>query len=200
MTKGEKELFVGIYACSLRIKPFFNQYMGPIWCLSSFENWTNTQKIFGRLSWWFKLNFMQVIRWAKCSETCPLMKYHTNEEYRNELSYLENQNPQHAITFSLGESHRKRTPLKGIRLSKNIIQTVARPSIKNDIYNGNFKQVLPGIRPMVKLIGNIHGNEPVGRELLMHFMIHFWTPLKAYRKHRKIYTSHQKKILNKSNT
>ena len=115
------------------------------------------------------LNFIQVISWGRCSENCPLMKYHTNEEYRNELTFLENKNPQHAITYSLGESYRKFTPLFGIRLSHSITQTIARPTNKKDIYNDIFKQILPGIRPMVKLIGNIHGNEPVGRELLMHF-------------------------------
>ena len=109
------------------------------------------------------------MRWAKCSEKCPLMRYHTNKGYRNELSYLENRNPQHALTFSVGESYRINTPLVGIRLSKNINRTVAKPSISTDIYNDNFKQVLPGLRPMVKLIGNIHGNEPVGRELLIQF-------------------------------
>ena len=98
------------------------------------------------------------------------MKYHTNEEYRNELSFLQNKVPQHAITFSLGESYRINTPLVGIRLSKDITQTVARPSTLTDIYNNNFKQVLPGMRPMVKLIGNIHGNEPVGREILIQFV------------------------------
>ena len=99
------------------------------------------------------------------------MKYHTNEDYRNELSYLETKVvPQHAITFSLGESYRINTPLEGIRISKDIRNTVAAPSMKTDIYNDNFKQVLPGMRPMVKLVGNIHGNEPVGRELLMQFV------------------------------
>ena len=116
-----------------------------------------------------KLDFIQVFKWGQCSENCPLMKYHTNEEYRNELSFLERQKPQNAIKFSLGESYRKFTPLEGIRLSKDILTTVSRPIIETDIYSDNFRKVLPGLRPMVKLIGNIHGNEPVGRELLMHF-------------------------------
>ena len=73
------------------------------------------------------------------------MKYHTNEEYRNELSFLENKNPQHAITYSLGESYRKFTPLVGIRLSNSITQTIARPTNKKDIYNDILQQVLPGI-------------------------------------------------------
>ena len=97
------------------------------------------------------------------------MKYHTNEEYRNELTFLENLNPQHAIKFSLGTSYIKNTPIQGIRLSKNIGKIIVKPRQETGIYNDNFKQTLPGLRPMVKLIGNIHGNEPVGRELLMQF-------------------------------
>ena len=98
---------------------------------------------------------MQVISWGRCSEKCPLMKYHTNEEYRKELSFLESKNPQDAITYSLGESFRKLTPLVGIRLSQSMTQSVARPSNNKDIYNDIFNQVLPGIRPMVKLIGKL---------------------------------------------
>ena len=58
----------------------------------------------------------------------------------------------------------------GIRLSKDIYKTVSIQTPADGIYNDNFRQVLPGIRPMVKLIGNIHGNEPVGRELLIQFV------------------------------
>ena len=118
----------------------------------------------------FQQNRTQVMKWAQCSDKCPLMRYHTNEEKRNELEFIETKNPQHALTFSLGKSYIRNTTLKGIRISKNIYQTIQKPSSNTDIYTSNFKHVLPGLRPMVKLIGNIHGNEPVGRELLIHFV------------------------------
>merc|ERR1712223_813979 len=58
--------------------------------------------------------------------------------------------PRSAETFSLGRSIDDNYII-GVRL------------------NENDRKSIQDLKPMVKLVGNIHGNEPVGRELLMHF-------------------------------
>jgi len=58
--------------------------------------------------------------------------------------------PRSAETFSLGRSI-DNNYIIGVRL------------------NENDRKSIQDLKPMVKLVGNIHGNEPVGRELLIHF-------------------------------
>lgn len=67
------------------------------------------------------------------------------------------------MLFNIGTSIKGRN-LTGVRLSKDISE-----HLKGEPLGGNANRVLPGPRPMVKLVGNMHGNEPVGRELLVHF-------------------------------
>jgi carboxypeptidase D len=59
--------------------------------------------------------------------------------------------------FTLGKSINGRN-LTGIRISMNVIA---------------FKDKVIDMRPMVKYIGNIHGNEPTGRELLIQVNDHY---------------------------
>lgn len=88
--------------------------------------------------------------WKECSETCPLMRYHqTHASLVRELKQLARAFPNDAKTFSLGRSVRNHE-LLGIRISRNL---KSRKGLER--------------RPRVKLVGNMHGNEPVGRELLI---------------------------------
>ena len=67
--------------------------------------------------------------------------------------------PESAETFSLGRSI-DNNYIIGVRLNENNRKEGNQPFRKKSKQN---------LKPMVKLVGNIHGNEPVGRELLMHF-------------------------------
>ncbi len=60
--------------------------------------------------------------------------------------------PDHVRTFSIGNSS-KGYDMKGVRMSSGLGQFPVDSTIE--------------LRPMVKLVGNIHGNEPIGRELLI---------------------------------
>jgi len=60
--------------------------------------------------------------------------------------------PEHVRTFSIGKS-KKGFDMKGVRISTGLRQFPGDSTIE--------------LRPMVKLVGNIHGNEPTGRELLI---------------------------------
>ena len=102
----------------------------------------------------------QIVSWGRCDENCPLMTYHTNPDLRMDLRSIASHYSDHSFHFSLGKSING-NELTGIRISKDI-----RKHLKGQV---DSKKALPGLRPMVKLIGNIHGNEPVGRELLAHF-------------------------------
>ena len=109
--------------------------------------------------------------WGKCVRPtsggqpwCPLMRYH--EKHDQLMAHLEDiaaRHPQDAMLFNIGASVNGNN-LTGIRLSKGIGE-----HLKDKPQGGNTNQILPGARPMVKLVGNMHGNEPVGRELLVHF-------------------------------
>ena len=87
------------------------------------------------------------------------MKYHTNELLAKDLRSLTDRFPIDSTLFSIGKSI-KGTELLGVRMSRNVSM------ITKERGTG---AIMPDMRPMVKLIGNIHGNEPVGRELLIHF-------------------------------
>ncbi len=80
------------------------------------------------------------------------MKYHEHQELVAHLDRLSKKFRRDSKLFSLGTS-RKSANLTGIRLTRDV-------------------ENVDELRPRVKLIGNMHGNEPVGRELLIHFAEH----------------------------
>lgn len=88
-----------------------------------------------------------IVDWAECSESCPLMRYHDHNGLVAALKSMAQSSP-HATTFTLGKSILG-AELMGIRLK--------------DSSDDKLK-----LKPMVKLIGNMHGNEPTGREMLIH--------------------------------
>lgn len=98
---------------------------------------------------------LEAVEWADCNTTsCPLMNFHSHQDLINDLDKIAIAFPNHAKTFRIGKSVNE-LDLQGIRLSKDI------GSFGNR--SGNI-----GLRPMVKMVGNMHGNEPTGRELIIH--------------------------------
>ena len=90
-------------------------------------------------------------QWKMCSDKCPLMKYHSHDELISDLQGIEKlATSNFAELFTLGKSVLNAN-LTGIRLRSS---TAA--AEEDDL------------RPLVKLVGNMHGNEPTGRELLIH--------------------------------
>eukprot|EP00096_Caligus_rogercresseyi_P007380 TRINITY_DN2522_c0_g1_i1.p1 TRINITY_DN2522_c0_g1~~TRINITY_DN2522_c0_g1_i1.p1 ORF type:complete len:485 (-),score=130.93 TRINITY_DN2522_c0_g1_i1:115-1569(-) len=94
--------------------------------------------------------------WYECdSESrCPLLQYSSNAEAREHLRDLAENYPRLSRAVSIGKSALG-APLAGIVMSGGL--------------NVGPREAL---KPMVKLLGNMHGNEPVGRELLLHFARH----------------------------
>ena len=88
------------------------------------------------------------------------MKYHNHTGLLRDLEQLQRAAPVDVSLFSLGSSMGGRE-LRGIRLGKNYDDQgeLAEPGEDQD-------QAL--LRPLVKLVGNMHGNEPTGREMLIH--------------------------------
>ena len=83
------------------------------------------------------------------------MKYHTHPRLLSTLYHLERKHPTTAKTFTLGKSYNGHD-ITGIRLTRGV-------------NNQRGQSERAKMRPKVKLIGNMHGNEPTGRELLIHF-------------------------------
>lgn len=98
--------------------------------------------------------------WGACGTDCPMMEYLSNEAYKAKLERLAFEFPNSSEVFSLGESSNG-NDLVGIRIGLRR----RRPQQQDGTQN---TQEHPDLRPLVKLIGNIHGNEPVGREILIH--------------------------------
>ena len=83
------------------------------------------------------------------------MKYHSHRQLLSALMNLEKKYPTAAKTFNLGKSNLGYN-ITGIRLTSGIT-------------NQQRTSERAKMRPMVKLIGNMYGNEPTGRELLINF-------------------------------
>jgi len=91
--------------------------------------------------------------WGRCNKECPLASYRSNTQMYDEILSLSQSHPSLASPFIIGESELK-NPLVGIRISRG----VRRPR--------------ESLKPMVRLVGNIHGNEAVGREIIITFARH----------------------------
>ena len=87
--------------------------------------------------------------WGTCDRKCPLRNYRSNSDIADNLRSLANTYPDLAEVFSIGRSVRGEN-LTGIRLSSGI------------------RDERKLLKPMVALIGNMHGNEVVCREVLTH--------------------------------
>jgi len=91
--------------------------------------------------------------WGRCGSDCTLARYKTNDELYEEVLALASSNPDIARPFSIGQSE-KGTELIGIRISRGV------------------RSPRESLKPMVRLSGNIHGNEAVGREIGLAFARH----------------------------
>ena len=80
------------------------------------------------------------------------MKYHNHPELLADLGLIEKSYPENVRQFSVGFSI-KNQELKGVRLSNGV--------------RNHFENSTIDLRPMVKFVGNMHGNEPTGRELII---------------------------------
>eukprot|EP00095_Tigriopus_kingsejongensis_P004319 maker-scaffold228_size248166-snap-gene-0.11 protein:Tk04319 transcript:maker-scaffold228_size248166-snap-gene-0.11-mRNA-1 annotation:"GH12395" len=107
---------------------------------------------------------------VKCSESCPLERYHTHDDILAEFQELQTEYEKHVEVFSVGKSTLGE-PLWVINLSANLRQHKRPPRAADNLDEDHQREAETlqyQLRPKVKLIGNMHGNEPVGRELLIH--------------------------------
>ncbi|KFD47413.1 hypothetical protein M514_11724 [Trichuris suis] len=84
------------------------------------------------------------------------IRYRTNEELENFLIRMANQHPDKVYTFSIGKS-----------VEGNNIMAVAVAASDPHMH--------VTLRPNVLFTANIHGNEVVGREILLHLLSHLLT-------------------------
>jgi len=87
--------------------------------------------------------------WVLCGESCSLQNYTGNTEIETTFRSLALEFPRLVTIVEVGTSALGQN-IVGIRISKGV---------------GQERELL---KPMVRYSGNMHGNEPVGRELLMH--------------------------------
>jgi len=87
--------------------------------------------------------------WIRCDNTCPLQSYTPNDVIISKFEHLAKKFPQTAKIVEVGKSTLGQR-IVGLRISDNVHQE---------------RELL---KPMVRFSGNMHGNEPVGREMLIH--------------------------------
>jgi len=88
--------------------------------------------------------------WVVCGASCPLQRYTENAEIENHLADLVEEFPHLANLVEVGNSTLGQ-PIVGIQISRGV---------------QGERELL---KPKVRYSGNMHGNEPVGREMLNHF-------------------------------
>jgi len=91
--------------------------------------------------------------WGKCDYHCSLQDFRSTDEIYEKLQTLVADFPDLARMFVIGTTVLNK-PIYGIRISKDVY--LPRPQLK----------------PMVRIVANIHGNEAVGRELVTHLAHH----------------------------
>jgi len=91
--------------------------------------------------------------WDRCAKECPLQEYSSNQEIFDDIVDLASKHFHLAKPFTIGLSS-KGQQLVGIRISKDI------------------RKPRKLMKPMMRFVGNIHGNEAVGREILLHLARH----------------------------
>ena len=87
--------------------------------------------------------------WDICDRSCPLRNYRNNQELQDHLQTLQNSNSNIAKYFTIGKSVEGRD-IFGIRITSG----------------ADLERKL--LKASVALIGNMHGNEVVCREVLTH--------------------------------
>ena len=94
-----------------------------------------------------------------------LDSYHNYTELMDELDYLSENYPDISSLYSLGQTHEDRD-LTVIQISQGVKQvTLEMKSWGQMMQLYSQNRVL--LKPMIKLIANMHGNEAVGREVLL---------------------------------
>jgi len=88
--------------------------------------------------------------WVRCGPACPLQKYTENREIVSHMRDLVQQFPHLASLVEVGNSSLGQQ-IVGIQITKGV---------------EDERELL---KPKVRYSGNMHGNEPVGREMLNHF-------------------------------
>jgi len=88
--------------------------------------------------------------WARCGRYCPLQQYTPNSVINRMLRQVADDNPEMVRLMKVGDSH----------LGQEILGVTISAAVQN-------RSIL---RPMVRYVGNMHGNEPVGRELLVNLV------------------------------
>merc|ERR1712110_858202 len=91
--------------------------------------------------------------WGVCSKDCKLKHYRTNQQIYDQIVSMSQSHSSISKPFIIGSSG-KSQPLIGLRISEAV---------------RSQRRLL---KPMVRLVANIHGNEAAGREILMQLGEH----------------------------